>query len=234
MDDLHLLEERLGYCFANRQLLQEAMTHRSWTNEKGRAGTPDNERLEFFGDALVDFLVAEYLFERLSDAREGVLTKMRAELVSEAGLARVAVKLDLGRHLCLGHGEELTGGRQKPSLLANALEALVGALYLDGGLQAVRTLLAVELFPLVNDVLPALNAGPDRKTALQESVQARGEGTPVYQLVEENGPPHQRLFKVAVLVRGEVRGSGCGTSKKLAEQAAAAAALTSMMSGDQS
>lgn len=225
MDDAKQLEQLLGYEFSRRELLVEALTHRSWLNEAAPGAWQDNERLEFFGDALVDFLVSEYLLTRFPTAREGSLTKLRAELVSEPGLVLVAEALGLGRFLRLGHGEELTGGRQKPSLLANAVEALVGALYLDGGMAAARLLLAAHLFPRAEAMRPDRMAGPDRKTALQELVQARHGVTPEYRVVNESGPPHQRRFEVAVLVQAEVVGTGEGSSKKTAEQAAAAVAL---------
>lgn len=225
MDDAKQLEQLLGYEFSRRELLVEALTHRSWLNEAGPGEWVDNERLEFFGDALVDFMVSEYLLVRFPMAREGSLTKLRAELVSEPGLALVAEALGLGRFLRLGHGEELTGGRQKPSLLANAVEALVGALYLDGGPAAARSLLAAHLFPRVDAMRSDHAAGQDRKSALQELVQARQGVTPVYRVVDESGPPHRRLFEVAVLIDAEVVGTGCGSSKKAAEQAAAAVAF---------
>jgi ribonuclease-3 len=233
MENVQLLEQRLGYCFTRQELLLEALTHRSWLNEGGRGGVPDNERLEFFGDSLVNFLVAEFLLDRYPQAREGVLTRLRAELVSETGLVRVAEILGLGRFLRLGQGEVLTGGRQKPSLLANAVEALVAALYLDGGLHAARALLAANLFPLAAEADLGLHVGQDRKSTLQELVQATHGTTPVYRLLLESGPPHQRQFEVAVLVQDVVLGTGSGTSKKAAEQAAAAAALAAMAAEEQ-
>ena len=231
MNDVSLLEQRLGHVFAQRELLVEALSHRSWLNETGGSVTADNERLEFFGDSLVDFLVAEYLMRCYPLAREGLLTKLRAELVSEAGLVLVAEELELGRFLLLGHGEELSGGRSKPSLLANAVEAVVGALYLDGGLPVARALLEKYMFPRADELQVAGGTGQDRKSALQELVQARDGTVPVYRLVGESGPPHQRRFEVAVLVHDTVVGTGSGTSKKIAEQAAAAAALGSLAVG---
>ncbi len=233
MDDVELLEQRIGHVFVRRELLAEALSHRSWLNEGARSGTPDNERLEFFGDALVDFLVAEYLLHRHPLAREGMLSKLRAELVSEAGLALVAEDLELGRFLRLGHGEEMSGGRKKPSLLANAVEALVGALYLDGGLPAARLLLVKYVFPRAEEIQISGLALQDRKSALQELLQARGKGRPEYQVVDESGPSHQRCFVVSVCVNATVVGTGSGSNKKAAEQAAAAAALAKLTEQEQ-
>lgn len=233
MDDLKLLEQRIGHVFTRSELLAEALSHRSWLNEGARNGAPDNERLEFFGDALVDFLVAEYLLHRHPQAREGTLSKLRAELVSEVGLALVAADLGLGQFLRLGHGEEVSGGRSKPSLLANAVEALVGALYLDGGLPAARLLLTQYLFPRAEELPLSGLAVQDRKSALQELLQAQGTGRPVYQVVDESGPSHQRCFVVSVCVNATVVGTGSGSSKKAAEQAAAAAALATLIDQEQ-
>lgn len=231
-DDIGLLEQYLGYRFTRKELVEEALVHRSWLNERGDGcSASDNERLEFFGDALMDFLVAEYLLHVHPTAREGTLSRLRAELVSEAGLAPIAARLELGRFLRLGRGEELCGGRSKPSLLANALEALLGAIYLDGGLAAARSFVTRFVVPRAEQVQRSGGGVKDFKSALQELVQAKGRVAPKYRVQGESGPPHQRMFEVVVLLDEAVIGTGQGSSKKVAEQAAAAAALAALDAG---
>lgn len=215
------LEERLHHAFVDSALLEVALTHRSFANE---AGSPAHyERLEFLGDAVLGLATADWLFRRLAERTEGELSRFKATLVSEGSLARYAEQLGLGEHLRLGTGEERSGGRLKASLLADALEALFGAIYLDGGFEAVR--------PVVERYLEAASAWPeedrprDAKTALQEHAQGRGWELPQYTVIAERGPDHLKLFVVEVRLRGEVAGRGEGRSKKSAEQAAAAAAL---------
>jgi ribonuclease-3 len=217
------LELRLGYTFRDRTLGQTALTHTSWLNEATAPDRTDNERLEFLGDAVLALVVSDLLMRRLPDGAEGDLTRARAALVSEGGLARAAIALDLGRWIFLGRGEERTGGRARPSILANALEALMGAVYLDGGLeQAVGVasrLFAVEVADVEQHALL------DYKSRLQERAQALLQTAPIYQVVAETGPDHDKRFEVALLLLGREWGRAIGRSKKEAEQSAAAMAL---------
>lgn len=218
------LEKRLGFSLGDPQVALTALTHKSYVNEHRKEGLEDNERLEFLGDAVVDLAISHRLMERFPEAREGVLSKIRATIVNEEGLFLVAKSLGLGDLLRLGRGEELTGGREKPSVLADALEAVVAAIYLDGGLS--RALQFVDRF--FAEALDAASAGnPDRdyKTQVQELAQSRLRATPRYQLVDETGPDHAKIFQVEVLVGDTVYGRGEGRSKKEAEQWAASAAL---------
>ncbi len=218
------LEARLGYNFADRTLLEAALTHRSFANE---AGTPAHyERLEFLGDAVLGLATADWLFRRLAERPEGELSRLKAMLVSEGALARYAEELALGEHLRLGTGEERSGGRLKASLLADALEALFGAIYLDGGFGAARGV--VEGYLEAASAWPEEGKPRDAKTTLQELAQARGWELPVYVVVEERGPDHDKTFAVEVNLRGALAGQGQGRTKKSAEQAAAAAALAGL------
>lgn len=215
------LEERLGHRFRRPELLVLALTHRSYANEQDLPG--NSERLEFLGDSVLGALTAEWLFERHPELPEGELSKAKSVLVSERSLADHAAALELGKVLRLGVGEERSGGREKPSLLADALEAVFGALWLDGGLDAAR--LAVRRFL---DGTVAARGGTeegDAKTRLQEVLQSRGLERPSYRVVAEEGPDHQKRFEVECLVEEKVAGRGSGRSKKSAEQQAAAAAL---------
>ena len=214
------LEEKLGYRFRDRGLLAEALTHRTFVNESG--GGKDNQRLEFFGDAVLDFLLSELLLVHFPASREGELTRIRAALVDEASLARVAADLELGSSLRLGRGEEKGGGRQKRSLLADAFEALLAALYLDGGLEPAKRVVAEHFAPLFAS--GELLSGRDSKTDLQERARlARGE-LPRYQLKQVSGPDHDRTFTVEIYLGEELMGEGVGRTKKEAEQDAARAA----------
>jgi len=219
------LERRLGLPLVARPLALAALTHKSFVNEhRGEDGLVDNERLEFLGDAVIDLGVSHRLMERFPDASEGDLSKMRAAVVDEAGLASMARTLDLGPLLRLGRGEERTGGREKASLLADALEAVVAALYLGGGMEPVLTLLDRFLF----EAFARAAAGTldrDYKTQVQELAQSRLKATPRYRVVAEHGPDHSKVFEVEIELRGEVLGRGQGRSKKDAEQAAARLAL---------
>jgi ribonuclease III len=222
-DSLSDLEARLGYVFRDRALAETALTHTSWRNEAPAPGRPDNERLEFLGDAVLALVVSDLLMRRLPDSAEGDLTRARAALVSEGGLARAAGALDLGRFLFVGRGEERTGGRARPSILADALEALMGAVYLDGGHDAVAAVVA-RLFQLeLADV--ESHARLDYKSRLQERAQALWQVAPSYQVVAESGPDHDKRFEVALSFAGREWARATGRSKKEAEQSAAAAAL---------
>ncbi|GFO68156.1 ribonuclease 3 [Geomonas limicola] len=214
---LQRVESALGYSFANQELLEEALTHRTYVNEAG--GGRDNQRLEFFGDAVLDFLLSEMLLVQFPGSREGELTRIRASLVEEVSLARLAVTLDLGAALRLGRGEEKGGGREKRSLLADAYEALLAAVYLDGGIEAVRQVVRQQFGELLlgGDGL----AGRDFKTALQERARLERGVLPRYQLKLVSGPDHDRRFTVELFLGDQLMGEGEGRSKKEAEQAAA-------------
>jgi ribonuclease-3 len=223
-DPVGALEARLGTTFADRALALAALTHKSYVNEHREEGLRDNERLEFLGDAVIDLAVSHRLMERFPAAREGDLSKMRAAVVDEQGLSEMARALDLGALLRLGRGEELTGGRQKASLLADAMEAVVAALYVGTGLDAVLGL--IDRF--LGEAFARAAAGTldrDYKTQLQELAQSRLRATPRYRVVAERGPDHSKIFEVETDLRGEVVGRGEGRSKKDAEQAAAKLAL---------
>lgn len=216
-----MLEDRLQYTFKKKGLLIKALTHSSYSNEKGEGRLGCNERLEFLGDSLLGFFVAEYLYLYFKEKPEGEMTRLRAELVCETNLVKVAEKLGLGEHLLLGKGEEQGGGRKRASILANAVEAVIAAIYLDGGKKAAESFVRQHIL----DDVGKENKTIDYKTELQEIVQRNGGESPVYKLIGETGPDHDKIFYVEVWVKGEVGGKGRGKSKKEAEQAAAGAAL---------
>ncbi|HYG66115.1 MAG TPA: ribonuclease III [Anaeromyxobacteraceae bacterium] len=219
-DPVTELEARLGLRFADRAVALAAVTHKSYVNEHRGEGLTDNERLEFLGDAVIDLAVSHRLMARFPAAREGDLSKMRAAVVDETGLSEMARALGLGELLRLGRGEELTGGRGKASLLADAMEAVIAALFLGAGLEPVLAL--VDRF--LGEAFQRAAAGTldrDFKTQLQELAQSRYRATPRYRVVAEHGPDHSKTFEVELELRGEILGRGKGRSKKDAEQAAA-------------
>jgi ribonuclease-3 len=220
-DDYSELEAVLGYTFRNGELLAQALRHASWCNEQP---TPvdDNERLEFLGDAVLDLVVGHRLMTRFPKLREGELSVTRAQVVSEAGLSEVAGALQLGRWLVLGKGEEKSGGRQKPSILADAFEAILAAVYLDGGFAAAEAMVARLLAQRIENV--ELKNFYDFKTRLQETAQARLKTTPTYRVISELGPDHDKRFVVAVSIGDDEWARAVGRSKKEAEQNAAAEA----------
>ncbi len=221
------LQGKLGVPVVNHDVALAALTHKSFVNEHRGEALQDNERLEFLGDAVIDLAVSHRLMERFPGAREGELSKIRAAVVDEAGLARIARELDLGALLRLGRGEELTGGREKSSLLADAMEAVVAALYLGGGLAPVLAL--IDRF--LGEAFARAAAGTldrDYKTQLQELAQSRLRVSPRYRVIAEHGPDHSKVFDVELELKGEVIGRGAGRSKKDAEQAAAKLALEAM------
>jgi ribonuclease III len=224
------LEARLGHVFRNPTLCETAMTHTSWLNEAGQPDRSDNERLEFLGDAVLDLVVSDLLMRRFPDRREGDLSRARAALVSESGLARVAAALDIGRFILLGKGEERTGGRARPSILANALEALIGAIYIDAGFDVVAAVASRHFEGRVEDV--DSHALLDYKSRLQERAQALWQTAPIYEVVAEDGPDHDKRFEVALSLGGRPYGRAVGRSKKEAEQGAAAAALEAIERGE--
>ncbi|GAB3302474.1 ribonuclease III [Luteimonas notoginsengisoli] len=210
-----------GHAFADQDLLAQAMTHRS-------AGVPHNERLEFLGDAVVGLIVAEALYRRWPKADEGALTRARAELVRESSLAGVARTLELGSKLILGPGEMKSGGHRRDSILSDALEALVGAIYLDAGFEACRAVVLPWFEAAINDT-PAGKVGKDAKTRLQEWLQARQRALPAYDLISESGDDHAKVFRVAcTLVEPALTAEGEGGSRRAAEQAAADAILVQL------
>ena len=210
------LEEKLHYHFKNRDLLITALTHSSYANE-AKAPTKYNERLEFLGDSVLSLVVANYLF-RHSTRPEGELSRMRASLVSEEALFQFAKEIDLGAYLRLGRGEELGGGRERPSVVSDAFEAVIAALYLDGGMEAARSF----ILPFITE---GKTAEEDYKTKLQEVIQQNPEDKLSYAVTGESGPAHDKRFEVTVMLNGSAMAAGTGRSKKAAEQQAAKAAL---------
>ena len=217
------LEKTIGYTFTDRQLLLQALTHKSFSNEQAEF-IPHNERLEFLGDAVLELAISDWVFCHYPDIPEGGLTRIRAEVVSEKGLSEIARKLKIGTGLLLGKGEEKSGGSDKSSLLADALEALLGAIYRDGGFAAASQMIA-STFRVVIEKSALLRYGSDYKTCLQERLQAQHGSLPEYLLAQVSGPDHERVFSMEVHFSGKLLGKGSGSSKKNAEQKAAAAAL---------
>ena len=216
------LETAIGYRFQNISLLQNALTHSSYANERWHNSLLSNERLEFLGDSVLGMLVAEYLYKNFPDRPEGELTRMRADMVCETTLAAAANRIGLGDHLLLGHGEERFGGRSRASILADAMESVIAASFLDGGIEAALKI--VQQFILVEVPVTKLH-NADYKTALQELVKQKKNQVLTYALVGQSGPDHDKQFEVEVSLNGTVVGKGTGRSKKRAEQDAARAAI---------
>ncbi len=215
------LEKALGYSFKNPELLRTALSHSSYVNEKKGPGGVCNERLEFLGDSVLGMVTAKYLYNSFPDMPEGMMTKTRAELVCEPSLYETAKKLGLGQYLLLGRGEEQAGGRERPSINADAVEAVIAAMYLDGGYAVA------ERF-IMDNILASVNSGVqyhDYKTALQELVQKKSDQTLKYEMIGSEGPDHGKVFTFRVLLNGSPLGEGSGRTKKLAEQNAAKKAL---------
>ena len=212
------LETAIGYRFRNITLLQNALTHSSYANERWHDSLKSNERMEFLGDSILGMVVAEYLYHHFPDRPEGELTRMRADMVCEISLAAVADKIDLGKHLLLGNGEERFGGRKRASILSDAVESLIAAAFLDGGMEAARGF--IDRFVLTEVPVKKLH-NADYKTALQELVQQKKGQVLTYTLVGESGPDHDKQFHVELAINGTVAGVGTGSSKKRAEQDAA-------------
>ena len=218
--DLKGFSERLGYVFKDKALLQEAFRHASSVNELADPLLRDNERLEFLGDAVLDLAISHILMELFGNAREGDLSKYRASVVNEKGLRMVALELGLGDYIHLGKGEELSGGRKKPSILANTLEALLGAIYVDGGFEKVKQIIHRFFIPLLGKV-DSDDVVEDFKSLLQEHTQDVYKTRPEYVLIKESGPAHDKTFRIALRLHGKVMAEGEGRSKKEAEQRAA-------------
>ena len=222
------LEAAIGYKFRNISLLQNALAHSSYANERWHNSLMSNERLEFLGDSILGMVVAEYLYRSFPDRPEGELTRMRADMVCEKTLAAVAGRIDLGRHLLLGNGEEQGGGRTRNSILADAVESVIAASFLDGGMEAARQF--IQKFILVEVPVKKLH-NIDYKTGLQELVQQKKNQVLTYTLVGESGPDHDKRFDVEVRLNGKVVGLGSGSSKKRAEQDAARTAMEALFPG---
>ncbi len=221
--DLVQLQENLGYSFKNLNLLIKALTHKSYVNEN-QESLKHNERFEFLGDSVLDLIVSDYMVRKYSEHKEGALSKIRAAVVNETCLAELALNIDLGKYLFLGKGEEQSGGRNKPSLLANAYEAVVGGIYYDSDLKTTADVLLPALKKEINKYVET-NEFRDFKSDLQEYTQNKLVCIPSYKVTRETGPDHEKKFEVIVLVKDVMKGKGIGRSKKEAEQAAAKVAL---------
>ena len=223
-DPLRTVENALDYRFRNPQLLEEALCHRSYVNEHPQAGMRDNERLEFLGDAVLELITTEYLFNKFPQKPEGDLTSLRSALVKGETLAEVAKELDFGTHLKLSRGEARSGGAEKPYLLANVFEAVLGAIYLDSGYDKAREVVEKFLFPKLEKII-AEGSQIDAKSEFQELAQARLAITPEYRVLSESGPDHDKIFEMGAYVGKDLFGKGKGGSKQDAEQEAARDAL---------
>lgn len=214
----------------NEKLLTKAFTHRSYLNESGEEFNESNERLEYLGDAVLELAVSEFLFKKFTDKPEGELTSLRAALVKTTTLAKASQRISLGEKLLMSRGEEQTGGRENQSLLANTFEAVIGAIYLDSGFKTVVTFLEANLFPFIDEII-ANNLHRDYKSTFQELVQAEGHPTPTYKVVGEQGPDHDKIFTVALMVGTATIATGTGKSKQLAQQQAAQLGLEKLEAG---
>ena len=219
------LEQAIGYVFRDKSLLRNALTHSSFANENRGSDCPDNERLEFLGDSILGFVVADYLFHNYEDRLEGDLTRIRADLVCEGNLAKAARNIKLGDYLFVGHGEEHNGGRERSSILADATESVLAAAYLDGGFEAAKGI--IERL-ILSDIPSGKPRNYDYKTAFQELVQREKNQNIHYVLVGESGPDHDKNFEMEVILNGAIVGRGSGSSKKRAEQDAARKAIEKM------
>ncbi|MDI3311936.1 MAG: ribonuclease III [Thermoanaerobacterium sp.] len=220
------LEKNIGYTFNNKKLLKNALTHSSWANES-KNFLSSNERLEFLGDSVLSIVISEYLYKNRSDLEEGYLSKYRAEIVCEPSLARCAREIEIGKYLNIGRGEEMTGGRNRDSILADAMEALIAAIYLDSDLKTVSEVVLRLFDKIIKEVLSGL-IYRDYKTKLQEVTQKMGSERVTYKLIDEYGPDHNKMFVIEVFVGENRLGKGKGRSKKEAEQYAAMEALSKM------
>lgn len=224
MSEIKELENKLGYRFKDISLLETALTHSSYTREKN-SGLSCNERLEFLGDAFFDAIIGEELYKSFPDQEEGFLSRIRATIVCEKSLSMKATQIGLGEYLMLGKGEEKTGGRNKISLLADAMEAIIGAVYLDGGFEEVKKLVLGIFADVIEDARHGKYIVTDYKTALQELLQSEGAVSIKYKLAGESGPDHNKTFRVDLMIDGKYEAEGTGKTIKQAEQHAAEAAL---------
>jgi ribonuclease III len=226
------LEERLGYAFEHPELLEEALRHASYTHEQEELSLRDNERLEFLGDAVLDLAISHLLMELFKSAQEGDLSKYRAAVVNEKMLSQVAGDMGLGEFLLLGRGEDMGGGREKTSILADSMEALLGAVYLDGGFEKSLGIIRILFLPLLMK-LNSADSIEDYKSLLQEYTQDALKARPDYIVIHESGPSHDKLFRVAIFLRGKAVAEGEGKNKKEAEQRAAREAFHCLTSKPQ-
>ncbi|MDU2687140.1 MAG: ribonuclease III [Paeniclostridium sordellii] len=226
LNNISKFEEIINYKFKNKAYILEALTHSSYSNENKSYAF--NERLEFLGDSVLGIVVSDFLFKNETELPEGELTKLRANIVCEESLSDVAKHLNLGKHILLGRGEEVTGGRDRVSILADAFEAVIAAIYLDGGIEPAKTFVLKNMEEIIEDSIKG-RIFRDYKTHLQEVVQSQGESNIVYNLVEEIGPDHNKRFVMEVRLNDESLGKGEGKSKKEAEQSAAKQALRRMI-----
>ena len=224
--NIELFEEKINYEFKNKEYILEALTHSSYSNEN--KNYPFNERLEFLGDSVLSIVISDYLFKKETKLPEGELTKIRANIVCEESLSEVSKNIHLGKYMLLGKGEEATGGRERISILADALEAVIAAIYLDGGMECAREFILTNMEKIINDSIKG-KIFRDYKTCLQEGLQSNGENNIWYKLIEEKGPDHNKRFVMEVGINDTVLGVGEGKSKKDAEQVAAKCALDKKM-----
>ena len=226
LDSIAQFENIIGYRFNNKEYILEALTHSSYSNEN--KGYNFNERLEFLGDSILSIVISDYLFKKETELPEGELTKLRANIVCEESLSEVSKNIHLGKYMLLGKGEEATGGRERISILADALEAVIAAIYLDGGIKCAREFILTNMEKIINDSIKG-KIFRDYKTCLQEVLQSNGENNIWYKLIEEKGPDHNKRFVMEVGINDTVLGVGEGKSKKDAEQVAAKCALDKKM-----
>ena len=226
---MNAFEDIIGYSFKDKNLLSLALTHSSYSNENKKAGCSDNERLEFLGDAALDLIISGYIYKSFPDMSEGELTKLRAGVVCESGISKTAREIRLGDFILLGHGEESTGGRQRDSILADAFEAVIGAVYLDGGIEETKRFVLSLMIPEINCVKDSFKL-LDAKTHLQELIQSQSKMPVNYIITDETGPDHDKIFTASVEHEDKILGEGKGKSKKEAEQAAAYDALKKLES----
>ena len=226
LNNISKFENIISYNFKNKQYILEALTHSSYSNENKSYAF--NERLEFLGDSVLGIIISDYLFKNETELPEGELTKLRANIVCEESLSEVSKKIELGTHMLLGKGEEATGGRERVSILADAVEAVIAAIYLDGGIENARKFVLTQMDEIIQDSIKG-RIFRDYKTHLQEVIQSQGETNIIYDLVEEIGPDHNKKFVMQVKLNDEVLGTGEGKSKKEAEQVAARKALDSIL-----
>ena len=224
--NIELFEQKINYEFKNKEYILEALTHSSYSNEN--KNYPFNERLEFLGDSVLSIVISDYLFKKETKLPEGELTKIRANIVCEESLSEVSKNIHLGKYMLLGKGEEATGGRERISILADALEAVIAAMYLDGGIKCAREFILTNMEKIINDSIKG-KIFRDYKTCLQEVLQSNGENNIWYKLIEEKGPDHNKRFVMEVGINDTVLGVGEGKSKKDAEQVAAKCALDKKM-----